>query len=84
MGMGRRARTRERERGRHSGTDSLVRPGAVRNGPPGRAERHAGREGRPKEGCLGARPLGTEPDFERRTDRRTDEPFLSRSSPYYS
>ena len=64
VGMGRRARTRERERGRHSGTDSLVRPGAVRGGPPGRAGRHAGREGRPKEGCLGARGWGpTEPDF---------------------
>ena len=72
MGMGRRARTRERERGRHSGTDSLVRPGAVRGGPPGRAGRHAGREGRPKEGCLGARGWGpTEPDFGGHTDGRT-------------
>ena len=54
VGMGRRARTRERERGRHSGTDSLA-CGLARCGADRPGERNATRGARDalKRGALG-------------------------------
>ena len=76
VGMGRRARTRERERGRHSGTDSLVRPGAVGADRPGERDATRGARDALKRGALG-RGAGDpaslkSSDVGGHTDRRTN------------